>query len=273
MLKDLFKQIKNRILAKEDKTNQDSSTYIPIKQNGKTYNLYDLPDGFVIKGDVDLSEKGLTELPNLSKVTVRGGFSCFNNQLTSLTGAPQEVGGYFGCGGNKLTTLQGAPQKVGGDFYCSDNELTSLTGAPQEVGGDFYCNENQLTSLIGAPQKVGGDFLCYENQLTTLIGAPQKVGGDFSCSINNDLLSLFGLPQMSKNKSIHCDDELLKRYGHTKLKEGRIKYKDLIESAKYQSELSVYKIRQKKHEEKKEAQAQLKAGFEAFMKMQTEERE
>ncbi|MBQ9270858.1 MAG: hypothetical protein IJ218_01145 [Alphaproteobacteria bacterium] len=57
-----------------------------IKQDGKCYNLYDLPDGFVIKGDFDLSDKGLTKLPDLSKVIVEGSFRCHNNQLTSLQG-------------------------------------------------------------------------------------------------------------------------------------------------------------------------------------------
>ena len=64
MLKDLFKQIKNRIINKEDDTSQDPSVYIPIRQKHKTYNLYDLPDGFVIEGNVNISEKGLTELPD-----------------------------------------------------------------------------------------------------------------------------------------------------------------------------------------------------------------
>ena len=77
-----------------------------FEQDGKTYNLYNLPDGFVIEGDVNLSYKELTELPDLSKVTVKGDFWCNNNQLTSLTGAPQEVGGDFKCSYNKLTTLQ-----------------------------------------------------------------------------------------------------------------------------------------------------------------------
>ncbi|MBQ9271561.1 MAG: hypothetical protein IJ218_04795 [Alphaproteobacteria bacterium] len=64
-----------------------------FKQDGKLYDLYDLPEGFVIKGDLNLSDKGLTKLPDLSKVIVEGSFLCQNNQLTSLQGAPQEVGG------------------------------------------------------------------------------------------------------------------------------------------------------------------------------------
>ena len=234
--------------------------HFKFEQDGKTYSLYDLPDGFVIKGDVNLSERVLTELPDLSKVTVKGNFNCYDNQLTSLTGAPQEVGG---------------------DFECSDNQLKNLQGASQKVGGEFWCDNNQLTSLSGAPQEVGADFLCYNNQLTTLIGAPKKVGGDFYCSNNDNLFSLFGLPQMSGDKKIYCDDDLMERYNRPKAADGGgnyyIEYKDLIESTKYQSELSVYKILQKKHEERAQNDAarkeKLKAGFEAFMKVQTEERE
>jgi len=113
-----------------------------------------------------------------------------------------------------------------------------------------------------------------------LTGAPQEVGGDFYCYKNDNLFSLFGLPQMSGDKSIYCDDELVDRYNCPKSEDDNgnyyIKYKDLIESTKYQSELSLHKILQKKHEERAQNDAarkeKLKAGFEAFMKMQTEER-
>ena len=273
-----------------------------FEQDGKTYSLYELLDGFVIEGDVNLSYEELTELPDLSKVTVKGDFLCRHNQLTSLTGAPQkvggvfrcennqltslteapqEVGGDFYCGYNQLTSLEGAPQKVGGDFWCSDNSLVSLQGAPREVGGDFICGYNQLTSLQGAPQKVGGYFDCDNNSLISLQGAPQEVGGYFYCSYNNNLFSLFGLPQMQEDKGIYCDDDLMERYNCPKKEDEYnyyyIEYKDLIESAKYQSELSLHKILQKKHEERAQndtaRKEKLKAGFEAFMKMQTEERE
>ena len=129
-----------------------------IKQDGKVWDLFDLPEGFVIKGDLDLSGKGLEKLPDLSKVTVKGNFNCSRNQLTSLEGAPEKVGGDFYCFLNQLTSLEGAPEKVGGNFNCSHNELTSLEGAPKEVGSDFDCYSNQLTSLKGAPKEVGGGF-------------------------------------------------------------------------------------------------------------------
>ena len=102
--------------------------------------------------------EGLTDFKGVNFGVVTGRFNCQNNKLTSLEGAPQEVGGDFICRNNKITSLVGAPRKVGEFFDCSNNELTSLVGAPQEVGGPFDCGDNKLTSLEGAPQEVGGHF-------------------------------------------------------------------------------------------------------------------
>ena len=137
---------------------RNSMKYLPFEQAGRIYNLYNMPKGFVIEGDLDLSWKGLAELPDLSEVVIEGNFECHNNQLTSLKGAPELVGGAFNCRNNQLTSLEGAPQTVGGKFDCSENELTSLEGAPKEVGGDFRCDHNELTSLKGAPKYVKRNF-------------------------------------------------------------------------------------------------------------------
>ena len=125
---------------------------------------------------------------------VGGDFICFSNKLTSLEGAPEKVGGNFDCGHNKLTSLEGSPREVGGDFSCVYNNLTSLEGSPREVGGDFSCSSNKLTSLEGAPREVGRDFVCANNNLTSLEGAPEKVGRDFVCTHNN-LTTLEGAPE------------------------------------------------------------------------------
>ena len=111
---------------------------------------------------------GLTDFKGVKFGVVTGNFWCDNNKITSLEGAPQEVGGDFICRINKITSLVGAPRKVGGFFDCAKNELTSLVGAPQEVGGPFDCGDNKLTSLEGAPQEVGGHFRCWgeDNQIS-----------------------------------------------------------------------------------------------------------
>ena len=103
-------------------------------------------DGLInVDGDVYLRDKGLTKLPlNFGRVT-----------------------GHFNCYQNNLTTLKGAPKEVGGQFHCAHNQLTSLEGAPREVGGDFHCGRNNLIKLEGAPIRVGGNFDCFENNFTT----------------------------------------------------------------------------------------------------------
>ena len=137
------------------------------------------------KGDLNLSELGLTELPEiLNDISVDGDFMCGYNKLTSLKNSPKHVNGSFYCYGNKLTSLKGAPKTVGYNFYCYGNKLTSLKGAPKTVGYNFNCHSNNLTSLEGAPEYVGGNFYCNGNKLESLEGAPKIVDGDFNC-INN----------------------------------------------------------------------------------------
>jgi len=98
-----------------------------------------------VDGDVDLWNCGLSKMP-LKFNKVRGNFWCHSNSLTTLEGAPKEVGGFFTCNDNKLTTLLGGPKEVRGSFYCQSNKLSTLEGAPEYVGGDFYCWENLLKS-------------------------------------------------------------------------------------------------------------------------------
>ena len=94
-----------------------------------------------------------------------------NYKITSLTNGLfiwTTVDSDFNCENCKsLTSIEGAPKEVGGDFYCGGcKSLISLEGAPEKVGGGFYCNYcDSLTSIEGAPEKVGGDFNCSDNDM------------------------------------------------------------------------------------------------------------
>lgn len=107
----------------------------------------------VVEGDINISEKGLAKLPDLSKLIVKGTFWCNGNALTSLEGAPCIVEGSFACHDNQLVSLIGGPSLVGEHYLCTNNKLISLEGAPSSVRSTFYCDGNPLTSLEGAPQK------------------------------------------------------------------------------------------------------------------------
>lgn len=91
------------------------------------------PGGLIVAdGSIDLSDKALTKLPDLSQVSVTGDFDCSGNLLLSLKGAPCAVGGEFNCSNNeKLETLEHAPGLVGDNVYCTGTALTSLEHCPQ----------------------------------------------------------------------------------------------------------------------------------------------
>ena len=118
-------------------------------KNTSKYKISEKPnkDGkfeVLVNGDVEVNNKNITSLTNSFFIwaNIKGHFICHKcNLLTSLEGAPKEVGGDFRCNScASLQSLEGAPKKVGGDFSCEDcTSLTSLEGAPKEVGGDFYC--------------------------------------------------------------------------------------------------------------------------------------
>ena len=74
--------------------------------------------GVHVKGDLDLSEMKLSELPKIKSID--GNFKCYYNNLTSLKGAPKSVGGDFYCTRNKKKFTREdvkAVCKVGGVIY------------------------------------------------------------------------------------------------------------------------------------------------------------
>lgn len=194
-----------------------------IQQDGKLYDIYNLPKNFVIEGDLDLSDMELEKLPDLSTVTVRGSFYCYGNKLVNLVGAPKIVDGNFDCKKNQLISLKGITQFINGNLICRNNLLSDLEYAPKSVGGNFDCSHNKLTSLKWAPKIVKGDFDCHHNQLTSLIGAP-KDASHFDCSDNmltnlkggpksaswfdcrnNQLTSLIGAPEDAHHFDCSCN--------------------------------------------------------------------
>ncbi len=196
-----MKSLYESILDVEDNIdNMDESIKDQIKQflndnfkNASKCKISDKPnnDGrFEVSstGDVEAKNKLITSLTNELFIwtNIKGNFYCTNcNSLTSLKGAPKEVGRDFSCSYCLLlTSLEGAPEKVSGDFSCAFcHSLTSLEGAPKEVGECFYCtNCKKLKSLEGAPKEVGGSFDCEHcKSLKSLEGAPKEVGGSFNC--------------------------------------------------------------------------------------------
>ena len=118
-----------------------------IKSNYNIYGNLTITDDFVVNctGEVNVNNKSITSLTNglFRWGTVGTDFNCaYCDKLTSLKGAPKEVGGNFDCSDNKLTSLEGCPKEVGGDFYCDNNKGKRFTKSEVEkvckVGNEIY---------------------------------------------------------------------------------------------------------------------------------------
>ena len=166
----------------------------------KNYNTFILEKLYM-----NFSDKQLTTLIGLNISEICDDyFICSHNELTSLEGAPKEVGNFFDCSYNELTTLKGAPKEVGNFFDCSNNELTSLKYSPIKVGGSFNCSTNKLISLEYTHKYVDGIFECSNNLLTNLDYFPEYIGNDLYC-YGNDWAKPIPYKIMTKF-NLHCID-------------------------------------------------------------------
>lgn len=90
----------------------------------------------------------------------------FNTNIESFTNGMFQWGkvDHMFCEYNQnLTSLKGAPKIINKDFDCMNCEkLTSLKGLPNKIGGTFSCNScPSLKTLEGLPNKIGVDLYCY----------------------------------------------------------------------------------------------------------------
>lgn len=140
--------------------------YTGLKISDKPYKYSGMYE--VAARDVEVKNKNITSLTNGMFVwtDVSGNFLCnYCKKLTSLKGAPEEVGKTFSCRYcDSLKSLEGAPRQVGDNFYCLHcKSLVSLNDGPDVVGNHFDCAGcNSLMSLEGSPLYVGGYFDCSE---------------------------------------------------------------------------------------------------------------
>lgn len=76
-----------------------------------THKLRD--DGMIeATGTIHVTNKNLTELPDLSNVILNGSFFCDGNQLGSLKGIPHEITGHVDCKQNSIIDLSYLPRRA-----------------------------------------------------------------------------------------------------------------------------------------------------------------
>lgn len=125
---------------------------------GGKVNVY----GCVLIGGSDDYPGSYRKLP-INFGFIKGDFECSDNELTTMVGSPETVGGYFNCSHNKLTSLRGGPDRVHGIYRCTNNHLTDLVGSPKICGSHLLCQRNSLRTLNGVPNTIKGTLDVSDN--------------------------------------------------------------------------------------------------------------
>lgn len=95
-------QIVTFIVQKQFDIARDMACTGIIRQNGKYYDVFDLPHGFVFNGNMDLSYAGLRHLPNMRSIIIKGDYDISGNALLSYAGVPKEIYGNFYANNNEI---------------------------------------------------------------------------------------------------------------------------------------------------------------------------
>lgn len=100
-----------------------------------------------VYGYFDMGWNRLKSLKN-SPIYVQEDFVCENNLLIDLNYAPKEVGGRVNLWHNNLKTLKGCPEKIGGDLKVNDNtNLYSLEGIGK-VNGQIILSGTKFSNIF-----------------------------------------------------------------------------------------------------------------------------
>ena len=150
--------------------------------------------------ELNIAEKGLTDLSALKYFTGLQTLNCSRNSLTELDVSALTKLESLSCYLNKLTALDVSNQTLLKDLDCSDNQLTALDVSALTSLTSLDCSDNQLTALDVSNQTGLTDLDCSENQLTALNVSKLTGLTDLDCSENQltalDVSNLTGLKKL-----------------------------------------------------------------------------
>ena len=153
--------------------------------NIETY-LNSLPDYTTV---INISDKNVCYLPDISRFTLLEILYCDNNYLISLPPLPPNLR-LLSCLRNKLRSLPPLPQSLE-YLFCSYNPFTYLPPLPQNLL-NLYCDKTGLNSLPVLPPNLL-QLYCVGNNLTSLPKLPSTLKNLY-CS-HNKLTSMPELPE------------------------------------------------------------------------------
>ena len=118
--------------------------------------------------ELNIAEKGLTDLSALKYFTGLQTLDCSRNLLTTLDVSALTNLTSMDCSFNSLTKLNVSGQTNLTSLDCSDNQLTALNVSNLTGLKDLDCSENQLTALDVSNLTGLTKLDCADNQLTAL---------------------------------------------------------------------------------------------------------
>jgi len=98
--------------------------------------------------ELDLSSKGITELPDLSIYPNLRKLYCYQNNLTKIDNLPNGLE-FLECANNLITNLDNLPSSLK-ELYCCNNQLTKLDNLPNGLR-ILKCPLNRIIELDCLP--------------------------------------------------------------------------------------------------------------------------
>ena len=111
--------------------------------------------------ELDLSNRELTELPDLSMYVNLVTLNCSENNLTQLYNLPPNLK-TLDCYWNKITQLDNLPHNLE-RLYCDRNKLTQLDNLPPNLE-ILSCGVNKILQLDNLPPNLK-ELICNINPL------------------------------------------------------------------------------------------------------------
>ena len=157
--------------------------------------------------ELNIAEKGLTDLSALKYFTGLQTLDCSRNLLTTLDVSALTNLTSLDCSLNWLTELDVSALTNLTSMDCSFNSLTKLNVSGQTNLTSLDCSDNQLTALNVSNLTGLKDLDCSENQLTALDVSNLTGLKDFDCS-DNQLTELY-LSNLTGLEELDCSENQL----------------------------------------------------------------
>ena len=129
-------------------------------------------DGFLTESEIagvtemDVSNKGITDLTGIDYFTALTNLNCSNNSLESLDVSANTALTVLNCSNNSLGTLDVSANTALTKLSCGSNSLTSLDVSQNTQLIELNCYKNKLTSLDVSANTRLSTLRCYENQIS-----------------------------------------------------------------------------------------------------------